>query len=96
MNIFNPFKPRPAKNAVTLPQSFSFGKASSGETITEQTTLNTSAVYACVCVVSEAIASLPLWLYKDTSNEPERCPEYLLHDILTVPRDCNHYRQIKP
>ena len=73
-NIFNLFKP---KNEVKAPKIF-FGntaKSSSGVDVTERTALNVSAVYACVRVVAEAIASLPLRIYKDDGNGLERCTE---------------------
>jgi phage portal protein BeeE len=72
--LFNLFKFHPAKNAVTFSQSFSFGKATSGETVTERAALNTSAVYACVRVVSVAIASLPLRLKKTLAKDSNAVP----------------------
>ncbi|MEI6132435.1 MAG: phage portal protein, partial [Bacillota bacterium] len=39
---------------------FFFGSTSSGKTVNERTAMQTSAVYACVRILAETIASLPL------------------------------------
>ena len=40
--------------------SFFFGNTTSGKTVNEYTAMQTTAVYSCVRVLSEALASLPL------------------------------------
>jgi hypothetical protein len=45
-----------------------FGGTTSGNTVTEGSAMQFSAVYACVRVLSEAIASLPLHLYEYTDE----------------------------
>jgi len=40
--------------------SFFFGNTSSGKIVNEKTAMQTTAVYACVRVLAEAVASLPL------------------------------------
>lgn len=45
-----------------------FGKSSSDVTVNDRTAMRTTAVYACVKVLSEAVASLPLHLYKFTES----------------------------
>ena len=61
-----------------------FGRANSGKRVTDRTALQHIAVYACVRVLSEAIAQLPLHLYKYNDNGKERVPQhplyFLLHD----------------
>ena len=47
--------------------SFFFGTSSSGKTVNEQTAMQTTAVYACVRILAETIASLPLHRYKYSS-----------------------------
>ena len=42
---------------------FVFGRTSAGKIVNERTAMQTSAVYACVRVLSEAVASLPLNIY---------------------------------
>ena len=60
------------------------GATSSGEWITEAGALNIQAVYACVRVLSESLAALPVKVYRRTANGKEPAPEhplyYLLHD----------------
>ena len=64
--------------------TYFFGRANSGERVTDRTALQHIAVYACVRVLSEAIAQLPLHLYKYNDNGKERVPQhplyFLLHD----------------
>ena len=64
--------------------SFFFGRSSSGKVVNERTAMQTTAVYSCVRILSEAIASLPVHLYRYTDTGKERVyghPLYhLLHD----------------
>ena len=65
--------------------SFLFGGTTSGKAVNERTAMQTSAVYACVRILSESIAGLPLHVYRYTSDGgKERTslhPLYrLLHD----------------
>jgi len=65
--------------------SFLFGGTTSGKQVNERTALQTTAVYACVRILAEAVASLPLHLYKYTDDGgKERVAShplyYLLHD----------------
>ena len=48
--------------------SFFLGTSSSGKRVNERSAMQMTAVYSCVRILSEAIASLPLHVYK-TSNE---------------------------
>ena len=48
--------------------SFFMGSSSSGKVVTERSAMQMTAVYACVRILSEAIAGLPLHLYKYTSD----------------------------
>ena len=48
--------------------SFLLGYSSSGKRVNERTSMQMTAVYACVRILSEAIASLPLQLYQYTGN----------------------------
>ena len=43
---------------------FLFGKSISGATVNEMTAMRVSAVYACVRILAESIAALPLHVYK--------------------------------
>nr|WP_091541134.1 phage portal protein [Alkaliphilus peptidifermentans] len=63
---------------------FFFGPTSSGKMVNEKTAMQTTTVYACVRILSETIASLPLHTYKRTDRGKEKALDhpiyYLLHD----------------
>ncbi len=64
---------------------FYFGNSSSNELVTERSAMQVSAVYACVRVLSEAVAQLPLHLYRYTGKgSKEKATDhplyFLLHD----------------
>ena len=44
--------------------TYFFGRSNAGKRVTDRTALQHIAVYACVRVLSEAIAQLPLHVYK--------------------------------
>lgn len=46
--------------------SFFFGATSSGRPVTERSAMQMTAVYSCVRISAEAIAGLPLHVYKQT------------------------------
>ena len=48
--------------------SFFFGGSSSGKPVNEHTAMQMTAVYSCVRILAEAVAGLPLHLYKYTDN----------------------------
>lgn len=87
MNILNwLFRSRDKpKNLFTGGGSFTFGLTSSGNRVNSHTAMQMSAVYACVCILSEAIAEIPLNFYRYTADGgKEKYPShplyYLLHD----------------
>ena len=49
--------------------TYFFGRANSGKRVTDRTALQHIAVYACVRVLSEAIAQLPLHVYQYLSRQ---------------------------
>ena len=49
-------------------QVFSFGTANSGEKVDEQSAMQISTVYACVRLLAETVAALPLHLYRYTDG----------------------------
>lgn len=54
-----------------------------GRTVSPETALETTAVYACVRILAETIASLPLPVYRRRSDGgKERAPEHYLYPIL--------------
>ena len=75
-------KPRDSYGSTAY--SFLFGRSSSGKVVNERTAMQTTAVYSCVRILSEAIASLPVHLYRYAGRGKERVYDhplyYLLHD----------------
>ena len=87
MNIFSGiFKSRaPTNRTAGAAYSFFMGQSAAGKRVNERTAMPMSAVYACVRVISEAVASLPLHLYRyNNSGGKEKVLDhplyYLLHD----------------
>ena len=88
MSIFSRLfksRDRPHNSTAGSGYSFFWGMSSSGKSVTERSAMQMTAVYACVRILSEAIAGLPLHLYKyNKSGGKEKAfdhPLYLLlHD----------------
>lgn len=72
------------QDSVSSAPTFFFGSSWSGKSVNPQSSIQVSAVYACVRVIAEAIASLPLGVYEETSNGTRKATEHpmyrLLHD----------------
>ena len=88
MGIFDYFfksRDKPENRTSGSSYSFFFGSSSAGKRVNERSAMQMTAVYSCVRILSEAIASLPLHVYK-TSDEgsKEKAVEhplyFLLHD----------------
>lgn len=63
--------------------SFLFGGTTSGKTVNERTAMQTTAVYACVRILSEAVAGLPLHIYRYRADGgKERIPMHPLYHLL--------------
>ena len=65
--------------------SFLFGRTTSGKPVNERTAMQTTAVYACVRILAEAVASLPLHVYEYQDDGGKKMVYdhplyYLLHD----------------
>jgi len=62
---------------------FLFGSTTSGKAVNERTAMQTSAVYACVRILSESIAGLPLHVYHyNRDGGKERTPRHPLYRLL--------------
>ena len=74
-------KPQNSLNGGTY--SFFFGSTTSGKAVNERSAMQMTAVYACVRILSEAIASLPLHVYRynDTGGK-EKALAHPLYGIL--------------
>ncbi|WP_143320982.1 phage portal protein [Clostridium sp. HBUAS56010] len=62
--------------------SFLFGRSTSGKPVNERTAMKTTAVYSCVRILAEAVASLPLHIYQYTDKGKERVADHPLYPIL--------------
>ena len=70
------------KDAVSGAPSFYFGTSGSGKNVTAQSAIQLSTVYACVRVISETIASLPLGVYEQDENGNRKATEHPLYRLL--------------
>ena len=59
-----------------------FGPSASGKTVNEFTAMQTTAVYACVRILAETLAALPLQLYRYTPGGKERVYDHPLYHLL--------------
>ena len=62
--------------------SFFFGSTSSGKNVNERTAIQTTVVYACVRILAETLASLPLHTYKYTESGKEKAIEHSIYHLL--------------
>ncbi|MDU6359801.1 MAG: phage portal protein [Clostridiales bacterium] len=82
-NLSKLFKSRDKPtNALGSAYTFFFGGTTSGKTVNERTAMQTTAVYACVRILAETIASLPLHTYRSTSNGKEKAKDHYLYYLL--------------
>lgn len=72
-------KPR---DAVSAAQTFYFGSSTSGKSVNPRNAVQVSTVYACVRVIAETIASLPLGVYETTENGSKKAVEHPLYRLL--------------
>ncbi|MBQ1492423.1 MAG: phage portal protein, partial [Blautia sp.] len=59
---------RPMNRTAGATYSFFLGSSASGKYVTERSAMQMTAVYSCVRILSEAVASLPLQLYRYTTD----------------------------
>ena len=82
---FGQARDKPVNKAADAGYSFLFGRTTSGKPVNERTAMQTTAVYACVRILAEAIASLPLHVYEYQDDGGKKLVHdhplyYLLHD----------------
>ena len=73
---FGQARDKPVRNYSNGEYTFNFGRSTSGKSVNEMTAMQTTAVYACVRILSEAVASLPIHVY-----QPDN-PHFRLHHSL--------------
>lgn len=69
-------------NAVSAAPTFYFGSSGSGKSVTAKTAIQVSTVYACIRVIAETIASLPLHVYEVTEQGSVKATEHPLYRLL--------------
>ena len=88
MNLFTGlFRSRDKPQNSTAGSSYSFfmGGSTAGKSVTERSAMQMTAVYSCVRILAEAVAGLPLHLYRYTEEGgKEKATDHplylLLHD----------------
>ncbi|GEO27034.1 portal protein [Alicyclobacillus acidoterrestris] len=64
-------------------ERFLFGRSHAGVAVTEETAMRFITVYSCVRVLSEALASLPLFVYQSTSSGgATKASDHPLYELL--------------
>ena len=90
--MINPFthlfraRDKPGKrlpqNAVSAAPSFYFGTSVSGKSVTARSAVQLSTVYACVRVIAETVASLPLNVFETTDKGGVKALQHPLQHLL--------------
>ena len=70
------------QNAVSAALSFYFGMSGSGKSVSPTSAIQVSAVYACVRVIAETIASLPFHVYEATDEGSRKAIEHPLYRLI--------------
>ena len=83
MGLFSVFKSRDKPhNRIGRSWTFLGGMSASGKDVNEMTAMQLSAVYACVRILAEAVAGLPLHLYWYTDKGKEKAVDHPLYMLL--------------
>ena len=86
MGIFSGiFRSRDAPKNTTAGSAYSFflGQSAAGKRVNERSSMQITAVYACVRVIAESIASLPLHLYRyNEDGGKEKAIDHPLYFLL--------------
>ena len=86
MSIFSGLfhsRDKPQNSPVGSRYAFYMGGSSSGKNVTERSAMQMTAVYACVRILSESIAGLPLHMYRyNDSGGKEKAVDHPLYALL--------------
>ena len=77
-----PNKQASPQDAVSAAPGFYYGASLSGKSVTPTSAIQLSAVYACVRVIAETVASLPLHVYEATDTGSRKAGEHPLYRLL--------------
>jgi len=69
-------------DAVSSAPTFYFGTSASGKAVNPSSAIQVSAVYACVRVIAETIASLPFHVYESTEDGSRKATEHPLYRLI--------------
>ncbi len=69
-------------DSVSSAPTFYFGSSAAGKSVTASTAIQMSTVYACVRVIAETIASLPLHVYQNQGEGSVKAMDHPLYPIL--------------
>ena len=70
------------QDAVSAAPGFYYGTSLAGKSVTPTSAIQVSAVYACVRVIAETVASLPLHVYEATDSGSRKAGEHPLYRLL--------------
>lgn len=65
-----------------MAEAFGTTKSYTGKNVKEETAMKSSAVFACVRIISESVAMLPLIVYQREERGKSRAMNHLLYDVL--------------
>lgn len=80
-NIFKS-RDKPTNRVNGNAYSFLMGASSSGRRVTERTAMQMTAVYSCVRILSETLASLPLHIYESSETNSRKATKHPLYKLL--------------
>lgn len=80
-NIFKS-RDKPTNRVNGNAYSFFMGSSSSGRRVTERTAMQMTAVYSCVRILSETLASLPLHIYESSETNSRKATKHPLYKLL--------------
>lgn len=80
-NIFKS-RDKPTNRVNGNAYSFLMGTSSSGRRVTERTAMQMTAVYSCVRILSETLASLPLHIYESFETNSRKAIKHPLYKLL--------------
>ena len=70
------------KDRVSQAPAFYMGQSISGKVVNERSSMQTTAVFACVRIIAETVASLPLHTYKYVGDGKEKVYSHPLYKLL--------------
>lgn len=82
MGLLSKFRSRDKPRNLSGGASFWTGQSSAGKLVTEQTALQLTAVYACVRILAESVAGLPLHLYRYKGDGKEKATDHPLYRLM--------------